>query len=148
MSSVTSTAGVFQDFQINVKLKISALWVVVMFCYVYGDYIQLHVPGVLAQTMELKVVAADTQLELFAVALLMAIPSVMIFFTLALKPRVNRWLNIILAMCYIVLLISVNLEETWAYYLFFTAIEILVSIAIILYAWKWPKTEQSVVSNA
>lgn len=140
--------GVFQDFQINVKIKISALWVVVMFCFVYGDYIQLHVPGVLAiQVTELKA-TTDTQLELFAIALLMSIPSVMIFLTLVLKPNVNRWLNMILAMCYIILLISVNLEETWAFYLFLTALEIMVSIVIILYAWKWPKTEQSPLSLA
>ena len=149
MNSVTNATGVFQDFQINVKFKISALWVAVMFCYVYGDYIQLHVPGILTQTWVDNVTPENTnaQLEFFAIALLMAIPSVMIFFTLTLKPIVNRWLNIIFPMCYIALLISVNLEETWAYYLFFTAVEIIISIAIILYAWKWPKTEQSAVSN-
>jgi signal transduction histidine kinase len=78
----------------------------------------------------------------------MSIPSVMIFLTLVLKPKVNRWLNMILAMCYIILLISVNLKETWAFYLFLTALEIMVSLVIILYAWKWPKTEQSLLSHA
>ena len=54
MSSSNSTAQVFEDFQINVKLKISALWVAVMFCYVYGDYIEIYVPGVLAEAMLVK----------------------------------------------------------------------------------------------
>ena len=67
----SAKTGVFQDFQINVKIKISALWVVVMFCFVYGDYIQLHVPGVLAiQVTELKA-TTDTQLELFAMLLML-----------------------------------------------------------------------------
>jgi len=149
MSSGTSATGVFQDFQINVKLKISALWVAIMFCYIYADFIQLHVPGILNETWVDSVQPSNTniQLEFFAIALLMAIPSVMVFFTLVLRPIVNRWLNIIISILYIALLISINLEETWAYYLFFTAIEIMISIAIILYAWKWPKTEQSAASN-
>ncbi|MFT5299050.1 MAG: hypothetical protein ACI9YH_005102, partial [Colwellia sp.] len=48
MSTVKNNTEVYEDFKINVKLKISALWVAVMFCYVYGDYIQIYVPGILA----------------------------------------------------------------------------------------------------
>lgn len=137
MSSINSTAKVYEDFQINVKVKISALWVAVMFCYVYGDYIHIYVPGILAKAMAVKK-TAETQLEFFAVALLMAMPSVMIFFTLVVKPKINRWLNIILSTLYIVILIATNLTETWVFYLFLTAIEVLISVAIIWYAWKWP----------
>ncbi|MFT5297502.1 MAG: hypothetical protein ACI9YH_003535, partial [Colwellia sp.] len=137
---------VYEDFKINVKLKISALWVAVMFCYVYGDYIQIYVPGILADAMAVKV-TAETQLEFFAVALLMAMPSVMIFFTLVVQPKINRWLNIILSTLYIVILIATNLTETWVFYLFLTAIEVLISLAIIWYAWKWPKAEIPLASN-
>ena len=128
---------VFEDFEINVKLKISALWIAVMFCYVYGDYIEVYVPGVIAKAMQVKA-TTETQVEFFAVAVLMAIPSVMIFFTLVLKPTINRWLNIILATVYIALLIAVNTETGWWFYLFLTLIEILISVAIACYAWHWP----------
>jgi uncharacterized membrane protein HdeD (DUF308 family) len=117
-----------------------------MFCYVYGDYIQIYVPGILADAMAVKV-TAETQLEFFAVALLMAMPSVMIFFTLVVQPKINRWLNIILSTLYIVILIATNLTETWVFYLFLTAIEVLISLAIIWYAWKWPKAEIPLASN-
>ena len=140
MSSTNSTAQVFEDFQINVKLKISALWIAVMFCYVYGDYIQIYVPGILAKAMEVKA-TTETQFQFFAVALLMAIPSVMIFFTLVVKPKINRWLNIILSTLYIIMLIATNLTETWMFYLFLTAIEVLISVAIVWYAWNWPTIE-------
>jgi hypothetical protein len=146
MSTVKNNTEVYEDFKINVKLKISALWVVVMFCYVYGDYIQIYVPGILADAMAVKV-TAETQLEFFAVALLMAMPSVMIFFTLVVQPKINRWLNIILSTLYIVILIATNLTETWVFYLFLTAIEVLISLAIIWYAWKWPKAEIPLASN-
>ena len=140
MNSINSTAKVFEDFQINVKLKISALWIAVMFCYVYGDYIQIYVPGVLSKAMAVKA-TTETQLQFFAVALLMAIPSVMIFFTLVVQPKINRWLNIILSTLYIVILIVTNVTETWVFYLFLTAIEVLISVAIVWYAWKWPTLE-------
>ncbi|MBA6415688.1 hypothetical protein H4J50_06635 [Colwellia sp. 6M3] len=140
MSSINSRKAVFEDFQINVKLKISALWIAVMFCYVYGDYIQIYVPGILAKAMEVKA-TTETQFQFFAVALLMAIPSVMIFFTLVVKPKINRWLNIILSTLYIIMLIATNLTETWVFYLFLTAIEVLISVAIVWYAWNWPTLE-------
>ena len=71
----------------------------------------------------------------------MAIPSVMIFFTLVVKPKINRWLNIILSTLYIIMLIATNLTETWVFYLFLTAIEVLISVAIVWYAWNWPTLE-------
>ncbi|TMM42007.1 DUF6326 family protein [Colwellia ponticola] len=143
MSSTNSSTSVFQDFPINVKLVISSLWVAVMFCYVYGDYIEVYVPGVLANAMQVTSAKEAIQLEFFAVALLMSIPSVMIFLTLVLKPSINRGLNIIMPTLYVVLLIAVNLETTWVFYLYLTAIEILLSIATVWYAWNWPKTKQS-----
>ena len=146
MSSIKSTKKVFEDFQINVKLKISALWIAVMFCYVYGDYIEIYVPGVIADAMAVKS-SIETQLEFFAVALLMAIPSVMIFFTLVVKPNVNRWLNIILSTLYIIMLIATNLTETWVFYLFLTAIEILISVAIVWYAWNWSTVGDNAINN-
>jgi hypothetical protein len=146
MSSINSTKTVFEDFQINIKLKISALWIAVMFCYVYGDYIEIYVPGVIADAMTVKS-SIETQLEFFAVALLMAMPSVMIFFTLVLKPRINRLFNIILPTLYILLLVAVNLGGGWVFYLFLTVIEVLISVAIVWYAWNWPTVEDREISK-
>lgn len=143
MSSIDQSNSVFKDFPIDVKLIISSLWVAVMFCYVYGDYIQIYVPGILADAMEVTAAKEGIEIEFFAVALLMSIPSLMIFLTLVLKSSINRWLNIIIPALYIILLIAVNLETTWVYYLYLTAIEILLSITTVWYAWNWPKTEQS-----
>jgi hypothetical protein len=147
MSSDNHSKSIFQDFPINVKLIISSLWIAVMFCYVYGDYIEIYVPGVLAEAMKVTSEKEGIQLEFFAVALLMSIPSVMIFLTLVLKPSINRWLNIIIPTLYVALLVAVNLETTWDFYLYLTAIEILLSITTVWYAWNWPKTGNSAVDN-
>lgn len=129
----------FIEFQINVKLKLSALWIAVMCCYIYGDYIQIYVPEVLAKAMTVTSAKEGIQAEFFAVAFLMSIPSVMIFFSLVLKPTLNRWLNIIIPALFIVMLVLLNLKTTWIYYLYLTALEILLSLATIWYAWNWPK---------
>ena len=147
MSSTNNSNNVFQDSPINIKLIISSLWVAVMFCYVYGDYIEVYVPGVLADAIKVTSAKEGLQLEFFAVALLMSIPSVMIFLTLVLKPSIDRWLNIIIPTLYVILLVAVNLDTTWGFYLYLTAIEILLSIFTVWYAWKWPKTEQCAVGN-
>jgi hypothetical protein len=33
-----------EDFKVNVKIKLAALWTSVMFCYIYEDYFELYVP--------------------------------------------------------------------------------------------------------
>ena len=43
---------------------------------------------------------------------------------------------------FIFMLVATNLTETWTFYLFLTAIEIIISTAIVWYAWTWPKTDE------
>ena len=69
----------------------------------------------------------------------MIIPAVMVFLCLTLKPKINRWTNIILGGLYIAVNISNLIGETWVYYLFFGIIEIGLALLIVWYAWKWPK---------
>ena len=37
-----------EDFRVPVKLKLSALWSALMFCYIYADFFGLFTPGRLA----------------------------------------------------------------------------------------------------
>lgn len=141
MEPVNNSNKVFEDTKINVKLKISALWVAIMFCYLYGDYIEIYVPGVLADAMQVTQATVKVQIEFLAVAILMVIPSLMVFLSLVLAPAFNRWLNTIIPALYIFLLIFLNLETGWIFYLFLTVVEILISVATIFYAWKWPLLE-------
>lgn len=140
MRTIKETQYTLEDVQINVKLKISALWISVMFCYVYGDYIQIFVPGILTEALQVPVDKAGIQWEYFAVALLMSIPSVMIFSTLVLRAKLNRWLNIAISTFFVVLLVVLNVETTWGFYLYLTVLEVALSIAIIWYAVTWPKS--------
>ncbi|KID57294.1 hypothetical protein JF50_08695 [Pseudoalteromonas luteoviolacea] len=143
MNTTKDISTPFEDYKINVKLKISALWIAVMFCYVYGDYIEVYVPGVMSEALLVSADRKGIQYEFFAVALLMSIPSVMIFLTLALKPTINRRLNIIIPGLFVVLLIALNLETVWGFYLYLTGLEVLLSLMTMWYAWQWPKSEMT-----
>lgn len=141
MNTTKDTFIPFEDYKINVKLKLSALWIAVMFCYVYGDYIQVFVPGIMSEALRVSEDKEGIQFEFFAVALLMSIPSLMIFLTLVLKPTINRRLNIIIPSLFVVLLVSLNLENVWGFYLYLTGLEVLLSFMTIWHAWKWPQSE-------
>ncbi len=132
---------VFDDFKVNTRIKLAALWAAVMFCYVYGDYFSLYVPNKIN-----GFISGDNLLnspvKLFAAALLMAVPALMIFFSVALKPVIARWLNIIFGIFYtaIMLLIAfTTIAPWWSFYVFFALLESVLTCIIVWYAIKWPK---------
>ena len=130
------------DIRIHVKLKISALWVSVMFCYIYGDYFWLYAPGKLQGMLEGKMVPLGqaTQGVLLFTSIMMAIPSIMIFLSLALKPKPNRWMNIISGAIYTVFVL-ITMPGAWVFYLFLGSIDVILTSLIVWYAWTWPKDE-------
>jgi hypothetical protein len=134
-----------QDFQINVKFKLSALWASVMFCYIYGDYFSLYVPGQIEGLMKGESgVGETTPFKLVLFALLMAIPSIMIFLSLALKPTINRILNVVFGLFFtaIMVLIIFTIKNPWMNFnIVLAVIESIITVLIIGYAWKWPKEE-------
>jgi hypothetical protein len=79
-----------------------------------------------------------TQGILLGTSAMMAIPSVMVFLPLVLKPRLNRWLNIIFGAIYTVIML-ITMPGEWMFYIFLGVIEIVLTTLIVWYAWKWPK---------
>jgi hypothetical protein len=133
----TSSTGL-DDIKVHVKIKISALWASVMFCYIYGDYFGLYKPGTLQDMLSEKTGFLGTQGGLLGTSAMMAIPSAMVFLSLVLKPRLNRWLNIILGALYTVIIL-ITMPGAWEFYVFLGVIEIVLTALIVWYAWKWPK---------
>ncbi|WP_024768700.1 DUF6326 family protein [Aquimarina macrocephali] len=135
---------ILEDYKINVKLKLSALWTSLIVCYIYGDFFSLFVPGAI-EDMIAKVtpIGETTPTIILAFAISMAIPAVMISLSLLLKPNINRWLNIIVGSLYTIIMALTMINPTpWTiYYMFLGVIEIALSLLIIRYALKWPKQE-------
>ena len=129
------------DFKIHVKLKISALWVSVMFCYLYADYFGLYVPGNLQKMLQGKMgpLGPTTQGGLLFTSAMMAIPSVMVFLSVALRAKFSRWLNILFGVLYTVIILGTMWD--WAFFIFYGVIEVTLTGLIVMYAWKWPKQE-------
>jgi len=144
MNTNKKTVSMLEDVKINVKIKLSALWVTVMLCYAYGDILGFMKPGALEHYI--KGIGATgapmTQLTLLAIAIAMAIPSVMVFLSLTLKTKANRWANIILGIFYtcFVALVNFGLEPSY-YFMFLSIVEVVLTALIVWYAWKWPKQE-------
>ncbi len=131
-----------ERIQINVKLKLSALWVALMLVYIYADIISLFKPGVLDEMTAGRMGPFPaTQGSLFAAAILMLIPAVMVALSISLKPRVNRWTNVVLGVLYTFVNIGNLLGEAWAYYVLSVSAEIVLTCLITWHAWKWPKAE-------
>ena len=93
------TWGNLQEVQINVKMKLAGLWITALFSWVYGDLLRLYSgdfkPG---DDMWEEMISAE-MLWLVA-AITMIVPGIMVFLSLALKSKANRWANIIMGIFY------------------------------------------------
>ncbi len=139
-----TNAGLVEDVRVGVRLKISALWIAMLFLFAYGDIFGFFAPGHIEEIIAGEISGIEiTQPFLFAVSVYIAIASLMVFLTLVLKPRVNRWVNIGLPILYIVSIAASVVGETWAYFFFLSAAEIALLLVIIWYAWTWPRREGS-----
>lgn len=144
MNPIGTTLPELEDVKVPVTLKISALWVAVMFCYIYGDFFRLFQAGTLAGMMagRIEPLGPATQGVLLSVAISMAIPIVMIFLSLALKPRANRWINIITGVIYTVFVL-ITMPGAWTFYLFLGSLDMLLTALIVWHAWHWPRVAAS-----
>jgi uncharacterized membrane protein len=82
-----------------------------------------------------------TQVSLLTAMILMTIPILMILLSLTLKAKANRWTNIIVGIMYIAVVIGNVIGESWAFYIFGSIVELVLTALIVWYAWKWPKQE-------
>ncbi|MFX0076014.1 MAG: DUF6326 family protein [Candidatus Hermodarchaeota archaeon] len=132
-----------QNIKVTVKIKLSALWITIMFFYSYADILGFYKPGNIAELISGEIAGIQiTPTLLFGMAVLMVIPSLMIFLSLILKAKINRWTNIILGVTYAsVAFMTLFTTGNWTYYLVFGIGEIIIAILIIFHSWKWPKQE-------
>lgn len=130
---------------INIKLKLAALWTSLMFLYIYGDYFELYAPKKVENLIN-GTALLETPTMLFIASFMIAIPALMIALTVLLKPKIIRFLSIFFGILFIIivaLVISTAFYPWYAFYVFYGFLEILVCVAIVRYAWKWPREMSS-----
>jgi Family of unknown function (DUF6326) len=131
-----------EDMKISVKMQLSALWIAMMLLYIYADILYLYKPGQLEEMISGRMGPFPaTQGALLAASILVTIPAVMVFLSLKLKFKVNRWANITLGVLYTAVNIANLIGETWAFYILFGIVEIGCTLLIVWNAWKWTKQE-------
>jgi hypothetical protein len=62
----------------------------------------------------------------------------MIFLSVGLPAKISRWTNIIVATVYIPYTLFNLAGEAWLHMIFGAAVEVVLLLLIIRYAWKWP----------
>ena len=142
MSTQNLSKKALEDIKINIKIKIAAIWASFMFFYIYVDYFHLYMPGSVEDILAGKVFTFDISYVFLLIVMIgVAIPSLMIFLSVAMPAKVNRWTNMIVATVYIPYMLFNLAGEAWAHMYFAAAVEVALLLLIIGYAWKWPKQE-------
>jgi hypothetical protein len=135
---MTAAAG-FEPCNVNVRVKISALWASMLFVFAYVDLFSLYRADFRADLEAGEVGGFDiNESFLFGTTVYVLIPSLMVFCALVLRPRVDRIANIALCILYAVTIVAGAIGE-WNYYILGSAAEVALLAAIAYYAWTWPK---------
>lgn len=128
-----------KEEKMDIKVKLSTLWIFVMFNMAFADIVGFLNPGTLKDIMTGSVGFEITQELLLIFSILLEIPIAMIFLSRILKYRANRWANIIAAV--ITILFVIGGGNTSFSYIFFATIEVVSMSLIVWYAWKWSNPE-------
>jgi hypothetical protein len=128
----TKKATQWEDATIDVKLLRAALWTAHFLLWTFGD---------MAALLQRFSEPVDNSLLLFVAVPLAIIQALMIFFSLAGRAQLMRWVNIIVAMVFLLINVGFLVEAHvgWEYllgvgYLLFNGL-------VVWYAWKWPMRE-------
>jgi len=128
--------------EMNIKEKLSLLWIVVMFTMVFADIVGFMNPGALKDIIDGAVGFQITQGLLLAFAVLLEIPIAMIFLSRVLDHKVNRWANIIASV--ITILFIIGGGSQYLSYIFFASVEVICMLVIIWLAWNWKTPENAI----
>jgi hypothetical protein len=136
-----SVSSTLQDSKVDIKVKLAALWIATMFCYIYGDYFELYVPGKLSSMLEGKMLPLGpvTQAMLVGTSTMMAIQAAMIFLSLVAPAAFNKWLNVVLALVFSLVVALVITRGGWTFYKLLGGLEIVLLLVVVWQAWNWPK---------
>ncbi|MBW1856052.1 MAG: hypothetical protein JRJ00_15465 [Deltaproteobacteria bacterium] len=140
MNTNRKTARILKDVKIDVKIKLSGLWVAAMFSWVYGDLLRIY-SGDFVGGDDITGGVMSLEMLWLVSAITMIVPGAMVFLSLALKGKANRWTNIIMGIFYTVYNLSGLSTYPSAYDRFLIFVSVVFTALIAWYAWKWPKQE-------
>ena len=137
----TTPTRQYQDTKVDVKLVLCALWIAMLFVFAYVDIFGFYRADVLDAALDGKVATTEfpvNQTFLTFTLIYILPPTLMVVLSLILKPRVNRIVNIVVSLLYMITIVVSVIGEEWAYYILGSAIEVMILITIARSAWNWP----------
>ena len=136
---------VLEELRIPTQVKLAGLWATVMFMYIYVDIIGFYQPGNIENILVGKAGGFDiTQTWLLSVLMIMTIPAFMVFLSLALPAKANRYTNVSLGAIHIFIAMGTAAGAAGAYYIFGSIVEAVLLSLIVWIAWKWPMVPNTV----
>ncbi len=132
-----------QSPPIPVQAKLAAAWASFMFLYIYVDYFTLYKPGFIDKLRVGIVHEFEVSVTFAALGLaLVTIPAVMIVLAMALPPRLNRTVNLVVGVLYVPFSVyNLSGEASWLpLYGLGVGIELGLLAFILRSAWVWPRT--------
>ena len=115
------------------NVRLSTLWVVVMFNMVFADIVGMMMPGVLQAMSAGQVGVQVTQGLLLVFAVLLEVRIAMIFLSRILKPGPNRWANTVAAVVTTAFVVAGG--SPYLHYYFFATVEIACMALIVWSVW-------------
>ena len=129
----------YQDYPINPRVKIAALWAAMLFVFLYVDLISMYRADIRADIEAGRVFAFTIgQGALLGMTVYVLIPSLMLFLSLTLPVRIARSANVVLAAVYAITVVGGAVGE-WSYYILGSVVEVALLAAVAYFAWTWPK---------
>jgi hypothetical protein len=122
----------------DVRIKLSALWVALMLTYLLGDVLRIFAGDFVAGEMGGMQIGQEIYL---VAAIVLVLPVFMVFLSLTLPNKANRWTNIILAIFFFVFNLAGLPTYPSAYDKFLIIVGLVFNGLTVLYAWKWRKQE-------
>jgi len=144
---LANTADAHEEKKMDMKSKLSTLWIFVSLNYLYCDVSSLMDPELLPQYLRGNVHGLQfSPMFLLSAGILVEIFIAMVLLSKMLPYVANRWANIAAG----IVMTTIQLATLFfgvpaPYYAFFSAIEIATTAFIVWYAWNW--TEAAVAPS-
>ncbi len=128
----------FEFVQTPTSIRLALLWAALMGLYIYNDYFSLYLPGTIEEMSAgiIGPLGAANDTVLVMVALVLAIPAMMIFLSVFLPTVLSRWSNIVLGVAYTVIE-GLTFVGSRPFYQMVAAFEIVVTLLVTWTAWRW-----------
>ncbi|MFX1451395.1 MAG: DUF6326 family protein [Promethearchaeota archaeon] len=115
---------------VEVRIILSFLWVATMLCYLLGDVMRIFAGDFIPGEMDGK---PTTHKVWLGAAIIMVIPIVMVFLSLILDNPLNGWVNIIVAIFFIIFNL-IGIKGYKSYDIFLLIISFVFNLLTIWYA--------------